>query len=284
MGGDGGQVIDRATMVKTKGWGLTKGAGGRYTNSLGEMSNYMQQIQEDRGLGWLERRRTRLTSCRLSQQALQDPVVACRLGNLYNKEALISALLNKSIPKDLSHIRALKDVKPAVITWKEAEKEDNAKRMVCPISREELDVGSARSVVIWSSGVIVSAKALKEMKLKECPVTNKPFDAEQDLVPLIPDDDELEKLRARLPEREKKKRKADAAEAKEGEDSKAEKPTEDGAKKAKKDSAGMSVVNEKREKSGVYAKLFVNTEGDKGIKNGARDAFGTPSYAGGSRI
>eukprot|EP00434_Breviolum_minutum_P024748 symbB.v1.2.021858.t1/scaffold1914.1/size96239/5 len=76
MGGDGGQVIDRATMVKTKGWGLTKGSGDRYAASLGEMNSYMQMVFEDRGLGTLERHRLRMSTCMISQEALRDPVVA----------------------------------------------------------------------------------------------------------------------------------------------------------------------------------------------------------------
>eukprot|EP00443_Scrippsiella_acuminata_P035064 CAMPEP_0115367038 /NCGR_PEP_ID=MMETSP0270-20121206/105114_1 /TAXON_ID=71861 /ORGANISM="Scrippsiella trochoidea, Strain CCMP3099" /LENGTH=46 /DNA_ID= /DNA_START= /DNA_END= /DNA_ORIENTATION= len=46
-----------------------------------------------------------MTQCWLSQETLRDPVVACRLGNLYNKEALIGALLNKSVPQEVAHVR-----------------------------------------------------------------------------------------------------------------------------------------------------------------------------------
>lgn len=221
MGGDGGQVIDRATMVKTKGWGLTKSSenGGRYAASLGEMANYMQQVTEDRGLGTLEKHRTAMSQCFLSQEALREPVVACKLGNLYNKEAMIGAILNKSIPAGLAHIKKLSDLKNCIVTWKEAENEDNMpglyktekhslevkKRMVCPVSREDLDSGGARSVVIWTSGVVVSVKSLKELKAKECPVTGKPFDFDQDAIWLAPNDEEFAKLKARLPVAKKRK-------------------------------------------------------------------------------
>merc|ERR1719324_1373946 len=87
------------------------------------MANYVQMISEDRGLGTLERHRTRMSLCFLSQEDLRDPVVACRLGNLYNKEALIGALLNKNIPQHMSHIKKLSDVKNCLATWKQAEKD-----------------------------------------------------------------------------------------------------------------------------------------------------------------
>merc|ERR1719499_1283833 len=49
-------------------------------------------------MGDLQLRETRLTTCRISQDPLTDPVVVCRLGSFYNKEALIGALLNKTMP------------------------------------------------------------------------------------------------------------------------------------------------------------------------------------------
>lgn len=39
------------------------------------------------------------------------PIVWCRLGFLYKKEAIINALMNKKIPVSFKHISSLKDVK-----------------------------------------------------------------------------------------------------------------------------------------------------------------------------
>ena len=56
--------------------------------------------------------------CALTQEPLQKPVVACELGRMYNKEAIIEKLLNAksegtSSDRDrvAEHIRNLKDVK-----------------------------------------------------------------------------------------------------------------------------------------------------------------------------
>jgi len=309
MGGDGGCLVTRADCVKTRGYGFTKSSGGRYTNSLGEMANYIQYVGEDRGLGPLERRRLRMQNCWLSQMKLCDPVVACRLGYLYNKEALIGVLLNKSIPAEVGHIRALRDVKHCLITWAEAKTEASTdKRMVCPVSREELDSGGARAVVLWPSGAVISAKTLKELKLKECPLTCKPFDREKDVVPLAPDEEELSRLRESLPVAPTKKRKAAVAASSDigsavveggtsssssgsagasssaGVDTATPGPTassgsastnavggEDGKKAQKVDSM----------KSDVYNSLFTK---DRPFLEGPRDAFGTPVYNRGARV
>mmetsp|Transcript_81496 Transcript_81496/g.143923 ORF Transcript_81496/g.143923 Transcript_81496/m.143923 type:complete len:274 (+) Transcript_81496:92-913(+) len=272
MGGDGGQVIDRATMVKTKGWGLTKGSGNRFAASLGEMNSYMQMVYEDRGLSSLQLNEVRMTCCKISQQVLQEPVVACKLGNLYNKEAVIGALLNRTMPDEVSHVRALKDVKQCIISWAEAENEDGRRRMVCPVTREDLDTGSARAVVLWSSGAVISAKSVKEMKMKECPVSNKPIDLEKDVIQLAPDAEEFAKLRQKLPASKKRKKEAaPAAEAVPGDEPEAD---EEPAKKVpdKKDPT---------KETEIYKKLFTK---DRAGLSGVRDAFGTPIYNRGSRV
>eukprot|EP00983_Pelagomonas_calceolata_P092910 1157720-Pelagomonas_calceolata.AAC.2 len=46
----------------------------------------------------------RFTQCHLSGQPLQPPCVVDELGNLFNKDALLQALLNKTLPPSLSYI------------------------------------------------------------------------------------------------------------------------------------------------------------------------------------
>lgn len=291
MGGDGGCLITRADCVKTKGYDFTKSSGGRYANSLGEMANYIQLVSEDRGLGPLERHRLRMSTCWLSQQPLQEPVVACRLGNLYNKEAIISALLAKSMPPPLQHICSLKDVKHCRLKWQEA---DGRKRIVCPVSLEDLDTGSSRAVLIWKTGAVVSVKSLEALKSKECPVTGKMFDSEKDLIPLVPDDGTLERLRAALPASSKKRKAI--------EDSTAFETSSLSASASSSAPPRQAVVQEvskskeeplpktarvaptvEDKKGSVYSSLFIKDRKLHGLE-GVRDAFGTPCYNRGAHM
>lgn len=303
MGGDGGQVIDRATMVKCKGIGLTKESGGRYNNSLGEMNSYLQIVPEDVGLGPVERRRVRMSQCFLSQQPLRDPIVACRLGNLYNKEAVINALLSKTMPSGLSHIKALKDVKQCQLTWAEGcdaaltlmtrVQEQGHRRMVCPMTKDDLDAGGARAILIWPSGAVVSAKFLKEMKANECPLSGKAFSPDSDTIQLAPNEDEFNKLFARLPA--KKKRKADALDAVgTGLGASASEAAQDAqttAKPGKKTAPSEDQPKKKPDvdaaKGVVYNSLFTSDRemGRDGVSNAkGRDAFGCPMYNRGALI
>lgn len=50
-------------------------------------------------------------NCALSQQPLQEPVVACGLGRLYSKSSVLEALLDKERkPESINHIKNLKVV------------------------------------------------------------------------------------------------------------------------------------------------------------------------------
>ncbi|CAN0398798.1 unnamed protein product, partial [Phaeothamnion confervicola] len=48
--------------------------------------------------------------CSLSNEALREPVVADELGNLFNKDAVLTALLEKRVPAAFAHVRGLRDL------------------------------------------------------------------------------------------------------------------------------------------------------------------------------
>lgn len=108
-----------------------------------------------------EERLARWTTCQLSGMALTPPVVADELGNLFNKDALISALVNKTMPKALSHISSLKHVFDLRL-----EPNPDAKaalRFVCPVTGLALG-GRARFSAVRATGHVLSERALKEVR------------------------------------------------------------------------------------------------------------------------
>ena len=101
MGADGGTIPTRCELVKTR----------------------QKPEQKDKD----SVRIYKWQYCNLTQQPLVRPIVACELGKLYNKEAIIEKLLeNKSgaqesgdklIPDaSTEHIKSLKDVKELQLT------------------------------------------------------------------------------------------------------------------------------------------------------------------------
>ncbi|GAA5873796.1 hypothetical protein JCM16303_002593 [Sporobolomyces ruberrimus] len=165
MGNDGGSIPKRDDLVKTK---------------------KKRSRDDDK-----DTVRQRWAFCALSKQPLRQPVVSCPLGKLYNKEAVISYLLNPPSATEsspfgsdgllvASHIRSLKDVttlrltpNPALAEQNEAETEattmggtsdqTRASPFVCPISLREMN-GSIKFVYRKPCGCAMSEVALKEMR------------------------------------------------------------------------------------------------------------------------
>lgn len=97
--------------------------------------------------------------------------------SLYNKEAVLLALLDKSsMPEIASHVRSLKDVTELKLTpnpsYEPSEKASAASngrtaRFVCPVSGLEMS-GRHRFVFLRGCGCVFAEKALKEVPSENC--------------------------------------------------------------------------------------------------------------------
>lgn len=122
----------------------------------------------------------------LLQLLLEQPVVSCGLGKLYNQDAIIEYLLDPSVYGDgdkiCSHITSMKDTVKLNLTPNPAynEKESNAdsttmgnlerhvkSKFICPISMKEMN-GKHRFVYLDTCGCVFAEQALKEIPSKEC--------------------------------------------------------------------------------------------------------------------
>lgn len=149
MGGDGGSIPNRIDLVKTKGYGSSQRTG---QGSMGSSANGMRRLNEE-VVDPREQRRTRMTTCALTGQTLVRPVVACRAGFLFNKDAIVERLLSKSIPEDFKHITSLRDVV-----------ELNNFPGTCPLTARDFSDG--RSEVMWQCGCVISEKGLSSLSNK----------------------------------------------------------------------------------------------------------------------
>lgn len=193
MGADGGSIPKRVEMVKTKKGPLEAG-----------------QIDESEIL------RARWTRCFISKEPLEKPIVACPLGRLYNKEAVIRFLMNRaeydeSLLKELDHIKSLKvlincQLKSKLNTNSEDDGEEVADYFVCPITLREMN-GKCRFYVTRGCGCVLSEPALSQFpESKNCIVCERPdFDFKRDLIPLYPRGEELEALKQALKGKSKKR-------------------------------------------------------------------------------
>ena len=177
MGADGGSTTSRADMVRTKGYGSSQKSS---QGGMGYNANGIVRIAEET-VSLAEQRRLKMSTCALTNRPLEKPVVACRLGNLYNKAALLESIVSRSLPEPFSYIQSLKDIvelKSLVLS---------SGHPMCALTNKVLDDGSTRSVVLWSCGCLLSQKAFDSLSDSlNCMRCGNPF-TRKDVIKIFPD-------------------------------------------------------------------------------------------------
>lgn len=253
MGCDGGTIPRRDELVKTKQKAEQKDA------------------KSENAFKWKH--------CAISQQALKQPIVACDLGRLYNKESVIQYLLTRAeTPVEIaSHIRQLKDVTELKLTANPVFEDVETKGTeyvdhgvspyICPTTSLEMN-GMYKFMFNRTCGCVFSERALKNVKTEKCLKCGGVFNT-NDLVILNPNEADRVEMENRMIERKaaakaaKKKVKQEVrAEAEpEFKKPKLEKPkangsvkTEPGTSKATSVGAAKLLVPEKSKESYSIAK------------------------------
>ncbi|GMH42252.1 hypothetical protein BSKO_10171 [Bryopsis sp. KO-2023] len=157
--------------------GRFRGGGGDGGSTGAESRDcYLDMYKEKRAskVDASEEKLAKWTRCQLSGEALSPPCVCDGLGTLFNKDAVLKALISKSLPDSLKHIRKLKDVTDLKLTpnphsKRKAEKTtaddknyqlSNEATFCCPVSGLEFN-GSCRFLVHRETGHAVSERAIK---------------------------------------------------------------------------------------------------------------------------
>jgi hypothetical protein len=160
---------------------------------------------------------------------LQHPVVSCDLGKLYNKDAIIEYLLDKSAYGDgeeiCGHIRSLKDIKTLKLTARSTPVTSTdvppgeVPQFVCPLNLKEMN-GVQPFVYLRSCGCVFSQSALRTLlpsstptkeissgeesngnspakeELDVCPQCATKFSQTSDIMTINPSEDEEQRMRA----------------------------------------------------------------------------------------
>ncbi|KAG0214169.1 hypothetical protein BGX33_002416 [Mortierella sp. NVP41] len=208
MGCDGGSIPKRDELVKQK----------------------QKQAKVDQNI----LNRVHWFSCALSKKALASPIVSCGLGKLYNRDAILEFLLDRTAYGDgdliCKHIKSLRDVVTLQLEDNPSFSENQSasltnhdqepvSRYICPITMKEMN-GKHRFVYLDTCGCVMSEQALKEVPSKTCIKCAKAYEAVNVIV-LNPKSEELEAMELALAEKqarilaekkEKKKAKANKKE------------------------------------------------------------------------
>ncbi|CAI5729826.1 unnamed protein product [Peronospora destructor] len=243
MGNDGGVIAVKRKFM-------------RHANVKARGEKVDQEVQR------LEKART----CAMSLQPVRELVVACRLGNLFNKQTVLEHLLAKSVPERFQHITSLKDVATCRVTYGR-EKEP---LWCCPITMVEFN-GKQPFVVLFKCGCVLSERALKAVNTSEC--LNSTRENQKKLLEQKMEEKRVKK-RMKSSNEEKKDGKHEQKKAKEKKSKrKAEQLGDSGDTKLVKivKDAGESISRAK-EKSQVFASIFSK---DKKERRNANDLLMT---------
>ncbi|XP_038870883.1 replication termination factor 2-like isoform X1 [Salvelinus namaycush] len=199
--------------------------------------------------------------CALSTEKLRRPIVACDLGRLYNKDAVIEYLLDKSADRPnsevVSHLRGIKDIKELNLTdnpaWEGERRNIKGDRyedmhcamFICPVVGLEMN-GKHRFCFLQTCGCVFSDRALKEVKTEICHKCGDPF-KDESLVVLNGTKEEVDKLREKM---EEKRAKAKAT------------------KKSKKNKVAETVAKPSDSKENPESTETVSSEGQTSTQNG----------------
>ncbi|KAF8883833.1 Rtf2 RING-finger-domain-containing protein [Infundibulicybe gibba] len=171
MGNDGGSIPDRRDLVRNK--------------PKAEQADKANQT------------RARWFFCALSKRKLQEPIVSCALGKLYNKDSIIEYLLD--------NFASLKDVKTLTLTPNSTPSapattsSDERPQFVCPLTLKEMN-GVQPFIYLSTCGCRSSTeKGGDELDL--CPQCAKKFSRSDDIVHINPSAEEEEVMRATMDRR-----------------------------------------------------------------------------------
>lgn len=169
------------------------------------------------------------TQCRLTHEPLstsEEGVVVDPLGYLYNKEAVLQALLEnrqtkKGMPAGLEHIRSLKDLAPLKLsrpgTSAEQAKESkpttsmtfqpgNESDFCCPLTGRPMS-GTARFVALKPCGWVFSESAVKQAAPAVEEMIGTKLE-DQEILPINGTEDEVVALSEKLSEKRLKSKKS----------------------------------------------------------------------------
>lgn len=219
-----------------------------------------------------EERFAKWTCCQLSGEALDPPCVCDELGTLFNKDSVVKALIDKTIPRSLSHITSLKHLIPIQLTHKPQLKaqelvkdssnyqrvRDGEVKFHCPLTGLEFN-GCFQFSVHVPSGQVLSERAIKEALEAVEELIGKKSEAE-DWIPLNGSPEVVKSLKDKLVKKRKSKTKKRVRNNDSHQVQKSKDDSLEGTAKKKRSNAEVHAP-EKASKS-VYASIFStpNTE------------------------
>eukprot|EP01105_Mastigella_eilhardi_P025121 TRINITY_DN6724_c0_g1_i1.p1 TRINITY_DN6724_c0_g1~~TRINITY_DN6724_c0_g1_i1.p1 ORF type:complete len:307 (-),score=88.69 TRINITY_DN6724_c0_g1_i1:25-921(-) len=166
MGLDGGTLPTRSDILRRSSWKLIQRDHSKSTR--GGVVDNMCAPKEQSTAEKVELNRVTWTACALSGEPLRQPIVACRMGRIYNKEAAVEfmcgtlrfqATKEKLQENGFGHLHSLKDIFEVHLTPNPAAHSAEDAPFVCPITGVETN-GVHQFMVLPACGHVFCERAL----------------------------------------------------------------------------------------------------------------------------
>ncbi|BFZ62001.1 Replication termination factor 2 [Saitoella coloradoensis] len=166
MGNDGGSIPKRSELVSA--------------NKKPSARDEADRAQAQQEAFW--------KSCTLSKKTLEDPIVSCALGRLYNKDAILQYLISPETYGDadelVPHITSLKDV--VELKFTKAKGEEGNDVWICPVTRKEVKGAGGKFVYLSVCGHVFSDQAISNIEEKVCLECAAAYDSKMDVIVINP--------------------------------------------------------------------------------------------------
>eukprot|EP00898_Chlorokybus_atmophyticus_P009046 jgi/Chlat1/9142/Chrsp97S08432 len=220
MGLDGGTIISRSDVLRGTSWRFASKDKSKSTHG-GNVN--ASSVYKEETLSKDELSASQWSTCAMSGEALQEPIVACGLGKLYNRQTILEYLLARRAGTELEkvkeehrkdfvdrfeHIRSIKDVfQVRLARGEEAASGEVAKEgasnsassfceFICPVTGVRAGWRNPFSA-FKVCGHVISNKCIKQVGSDECPLCGTRH-TQDDIIPMYPSDEEVKRLRTQL--------------------------------------------------------------------------------------
>jgi len=145
MGATGGSIANRADMI----------------HQSNKKEKMLQEVERESTYS-----KSFWTTCTLTGEDLEAPIVVTKSGQLINKLPLVEAMLTKNLPSHLKDIKSLKLVKDLDLRGKKT-----PTTYVCPLSSVSPYYGVGGSFLfLWECGHMFEESKFRSFAPTECPI------------------------------------------------------------------------------------------------------------------
>uniref|UniRef100_A0A7S0RM64 Replication termination factor 2 n=1 Tax=Pyramimonas obovata TaxID=1411642 RepID=A0A7S0RM64_9CHLO len=212
MGLDGGTVISRSDVLRGQSWDVANSDSSRSTRGGQVQAGYTHRREQ---VTRKVKEQVQWSTCALTGDTLREPIVACELGFLYNKESALEHMLASSgvfvsesatyafankeqYAEEFCHLKSSKNLQNLKLTRVQTEDGKIGEGFECPLTHLVCGTMGVGFSALRPCGHVLSDRCLEQIKGdSQCPICSTPFKKDK-VIPLNGTAEQVARLREGL--------------------------------------------------------------------------------------